>query len=183
MLQQPTSSRSTSVTNTYLEDEERTDTPMASTSQVLADVHHSDIGGSREQLVETDEITLQSDRGITDDEADTNPLSQSLKKLKGFFTKSSSRPPMDGSGEVNNAYEGGSTPPADTVSVETSIYEDVPLEEGRVEDMERRRHPAGSQAVVTDHVLFDESLSDEEIEGRDGRTKRLRTRRERDGGK
>ncbi|WKY14439.1 hypothetical protein Q1695_000186 [Nippostrongylus brasiliensis] len=181
--QQPTSSRSTSVTNTYLEDEERTDTPMASTSQVLADVHHSDIGGSREQLVETDEITLQSDRGITDDEADTNPLSQSLKKLKGFFTKSSSRPPMDGSGEVNNAYEGGSTPPADTVSIETSIYEDVPLEEGRVEDMERRRHPAGSQAVVTDHVLFDESLSDEEIEGRDGRTKRLRTRRERDGGK
>ncbi|PIO72277.1 PA domain protein [Teladorsagia circumcincta] len=153
-----------------------------STSQVLADVHHSDIGGSREQLVETDEITLQGERGITDDEAETNTLSQSLKnKLKGFFTKSSSRPPMDGSGEVNDAYEGGSTPPVDTVSVETSIFEDVSLEEGRVESGERRRHPAGSQAVVTDQVLDDDSLSDEEVDGRDGRTKRLRTRRERDG--
>lgn len=63
---------------------------------MLADVHHSDIGGSREQLVETDEINLQSERGATDDEAETNTLSQSLKnKLKGFFTKSSSRQPMD----------------------------------------------------------------------------------------
>ncbi|XGW35783.1 hypothetical protein V3C99_019178 [Haemonchus contortus] len=182
--EQPTSSRSTSVTHTYLEDEERTDTPIASTSQVLADVHHSDIGGSREQLVETDEMALQAERGTTDDEAETNTLSQSLKnKLKGFFTKSASRPPMDGSGEVNDAYEGGSTPPADTVSVETSIFEDVPLEEGRVDNGERRRHPAGSQAVVTDQVLQDDSMSDEEIEGRDGRTKRLRTRRERDADK
>ncbi|KAK6057773.1 zinc finger, C3HC4 type [Cooperia oncophora] len=123
-------------------------------------------------------------RGTTDDEAETNTLSQSLKILKGFFTKSSSRPPMDGSGEVNDAYEGGSTPPADTVSVETSIFfEDVSLEEGRVDNGERRRHPAGSQAVVTDQVLRDESLSDEEVESRDGRMKRLRTRRERGGEK
>lgn len=180
--EQPVSSRSTSITHTYLEDEERTETPIASTSQVLADVHHSDIGGSREQLVETDEINLQSERGATDDEAETNTLSQSLKnKLKGFFTKSSSRQPMDGSGEVNDAYESGSTPPADTVSVETCVFEDVALEEGPSDDVERRRHPAGSQAVVTDQVLHDESVSDEEVdEGRDGRSKRLRTRRERD---
>lgn len=48
------------------------------------------------------------------------------------------------------------------------------------DDVERRRHPAGSQAVVTDQVLHDESVSDEVDEGRDGRSKRLRTRRERD---
>ncbi|VDM74274.1 unnamed protein product [Strongylus vulgaris] len=131
--EQPSSSRSTSIAHTYLEDEERTETPIlsASTSQVLADVHHSDIGGSREQLVETDDGTLNSERGATDDEAETNTLSQSLKnKLKGFFTKASSRQPTDGSGEVNGAYEGGNTPPADTISVQTAIFEDVSLEDG-----------------------------------------------------
>ncbi|KHJ97806.1 zinc finger, C3HC4 type [Oesophagostomum dentatum] len=182
MFQQPSSSRSTSIAHTYLEDEERTETPIPSTSQVLADVHHSDIGGSREQLVETDEVALNSERGATDDEAETNTLSQSLKnKLKGFFTKASSRPPTDGSGEVNGAYEGGNTPPADTISVQTAIFEDVSLEDGRVDDDERRRHPAGSHATVTDNVLRDDSMSDEETEVGDGRKKRLRTRRERDG--
>ncbi|CAJ0610314.1 unnamed protein product [Cylicocyclus nassatus] len=184
--EQPSSSRSTSVTHTYIEDEERTETPIlsASTSQVLADVHHSDIGGSREQLVETDDAALTSEREGSDDEMETNTLSQSLKnKLKGFFTKASSRQPTDGSGEVNGAYEGGTTPPADTVSVQTAIFEDVSLEDGssRAEDDERRRHPAGSHATVTDNVLRDESLSDEETDVGDGRKKRLRTRRERDG--
>ncbi|EYC40746.1 hypothetical protein Y032_0599g474 [Ancylostoma ceylanicum] len=182
--EQPSSSRSTSIAHTYLEDEERTETPIlsASTSQVLADVHHSDIGGSREQLVETDDVALNSERGVTDDEAETNTLSQSLKnKLKGFFTKASSRPPTDGSGEVNGAYEGGNTPPADTVSVQTAIFEDVSLEDGRGADDERRRHPAGAHATLTDNVLRDESVSDEETDVGDGRKKRLRTRRERDG--
>ncbi|KAK6760203.1 hypothetical protein RB195_021627 [Necator americanus] len=180
--EQPTSSRSTSVTHTYLEDEERTETPIPSTSQVLADVHHSDIGGSREQLVETDDVALNSERGVTDDEAETNTLSQSLKnKLKGFFTKASSRQPTDGSGEVNGAYEGGNTPPADTVSVQTNVFEDVSLEDGREDDDARRRHPAGSHATITDNVLRDESMSDEETDVGDGRKKRLRTRRERDG--
>uniref|UniRef100_A0A1I7WPX3 Transmembrane protein n=1 Tax=Heterorhabditis bacteriophora TaxID=37862 RepID=A0A1I7WPX3_HETBA len=64
----------------------------ASTSQVLADVHHSEVGGSREQLVDTDEILFNSSI-VTDDDADTSNLSQSLKnKLKGFFTKSSKSP-------------------------------------------------------------------------------------------
>lgn len=46
--------------------------------------------------METDDVALNSERGVTDDEAETNTLSQSLKnKLKGFFTKASSRPPTD----------------------------------------------------------------------------------------
>ncbi|RCN27429.1 zinc finger, C3HC4 type [Ancylostoma caninum] len=48
-------------------------------------------------------------------------------------------------------------------------------------DDERRRHPAGAHATLTDNVLRDESVSDEETDVGDGRKKRLRTRRERDG--
>ncbi|KAJ1367556.1 hypothetical protein KIN20_028491 [Parelaphostrongylus tenuis] len=122
-------SRATSTAVTYVEDEERSDTPTASTSHVLADVHHSDIGGSREQLVGADESML-SERTTDDETETTNTLSQSLKnKFKGFFTRAASRSPMDGSGEVNDAYDGGNTPPADTVSVQT-VFEDISSEEG-----------------------------------------------------
>ncbi|KJH48768.1 zinc finger, C3HC4 type [Dictyocaulus viviparus] len=159
--QEQPSFQNSSVIHTYLEDEETSSTPTPSISHVLADVHHSDIGGSREQLVETDENVF-SER-MTDDGAETNTLSQSFKnRLKGFFTKSSSRSPMDevkGSGEVNNAYEGGSTPPVDTASVQT-IFEDMSSDEGA--DV-RMRHHSSDYHVNSNEPMVHESMSEDQL--------------------
>lgn len=155
--EQPPPSRSTSSINTYFGDEEESEIQIASSSQVLADVHHSEIGGSREQLVETHESIL-SDR-VADDESETNTLSQSLRnKFKGFFTKAASRAHTDGSGEVNSAYEGGNTPPADTVSVQT-IFEEMSSEEGA--DIDKRRHSTASNSSVTEQMLHNDIVSGE----------------------